>query len=150
MKKPGLWNGLLAAAMVLASQAAVAQANTGNKDLVLNAVSELFVKRDLTALDRYWDAGYIQHNPRMPNGTEFLRRFVSSLRPEARYEPGLVLEAGEFVAIHGRYLGFAEKPMIAVDIFRVRSGKLVEHWDVVQEEVPAEKAPSGNAMFPAR
>lgn len=34
--------------------------------------------------------------------------------------------------------------MVAVDIFRVQNGKLVEHWDVLQEEVPTV---SGNPMF---
>ena len=37
--------------------------------------------------------------------------------------------------------------MIAVDIFRMKDGKVVEHWDVMQEEVPAAKTASGNAMF---
>jgi predicted SnoaL-like aldol condensation-catalyzing enzyme len=27
--------------------------------------------------------------------------------------------------------------MVAVDIFRVKDGKVVEHWDVMQEEVSA-------------
>jgi len=26
---------------------------------------------------------------------------------------------------------------VAVDIFRVKDGKVAEHWDVMQEEVPA-------------
>jgi predicted SnoaL-like aldol condensation-catalyzing enzyme len=29
----------------------------------------------------------------------------------------------------------------------VVNGKLVEHWDVMQEEVPASKTASGNPMF---
>jgi predicted SnoaL-like aldol condensation-catalyzing enzyme len=37
--------------------------------------------------------------------------------------------------------------MVAVDIFRVVNGKLVEHWDVMQEEVPASVTASGNPMF---
>ena len=39
------------------------------------------------------------------------------------------------------------RPMVAVDIFRVKSGKVVEHWDVMQEEVPAVDTARGHAMF---
>jgi predicted SnoaL-like aldol condensation-catalyzing enzyme len=46
-----------------------------------------------------------------------------------------------------RYSGWAEKPLVAVDIFRVVDGALVEHWDVMQEEVPASATKSGNPMF---
>jgi len=38
--------------------------------------------------------------------------------------------------------------MIAVDIFRIENGKLAEHWDVMQEEVPPAISANGNAMFP--
>jgi predicted SnoaL-like aldol condensation-catalyzing enzyme len=37
--------------------------------------------------------------------------------------------------------------MVAVDIFRVEDGKVVEHWDVLQEEVPVETTVHGNPMF---
>ena len=37
--------------------------------------------------------------------------------------------------------------MVAVDIFRVTGGKVVEHWDVMQEEVPTADTASGHAMF---
>lgn len=37
--------------------------------------------------------------------------------------------------------------MIAVDIFRIKNGKVVEHWDVMQEEVLAANTASGNPMF---
>ena len=36
---------------------------------------------------------------------------------------------------------------VAVDIFRVNDGKVVEHWDVMQEEVAAVDTVSGHAMF---
>jgi len=39
------------------------------------------------------------------------------------------------------------KPMVAVDIFRLADGNLIEHWDVLQEEVPAQRSANGNGMF---
>ena len=54
---------------------------------------------------------------------------------------------GDLVMVHGRYTGWGPKPMVAVDIFRVKGGKVVEHWDVMQEEVRAADTASGNAMF---
>jgi len=42
------------------------------------------------------------------------------------------------------------KDMIAVDIFRLADGKIVGHWDVMQEEVPTTQAVNGNPMFPVR
>lgn len=49
--------------------------------------------------------------------------------------------------IHSRYAGVAPKPMLAFDIFRVANGKRVEHWDIMQEEVPIDKTLAGNPMF---
>ncbi len=45
--------------------------------------------------------------------------------------------------IHGRYTGWGPKPMVAVDIFHVEGGKLVEHWDVMQEEGSRQNQPKG-------
>ena len=55
---------------------------------------------------------------------------------------------GDYVMIHGRYTGWGPKPMFAVDIFRIQDGKLAEHWDVLQEEVPAGAAKSGVPCSP--
>ena len=67
-----------------------------------------------------------------------------ALPDDYKYEMAMVVAEGEYVMIHGRYTGWAPKPAVAVDIFRVVGGKLVEHWDVMQEEVPAGKTVSGN------
>ena len=119
-----------------------------NKELVRAAMTALFGKRDLSAIDKYWGKTYIQHNPHIPNGHEALKKIITGLGPNFKYEPGFAMEEGDFVMIHGRYIGWAEKPMLAIDVFKVKNGKLVEHWDVMQEEVPADKTASGNAMFP--
>ena len=39
------------------------------------------------------------------------------------------------------------EPQIVVDIFRVEGGKLVEHWDVLQNEVPVAAGVHGLSMF---
>ena len=39
----------------------------------------------------------------------------------------MIVAEGDLVMIHGRYTDWGPKPMVAVDIFRVVDGKLVEH-----------------------
>ena len=63
------------------------------------------------------------------------------------YKIGMVVAEGDLVMVHGRYVGWGPKPLVAVDIFKVIDGKVVEHWDVMQEEVPVDKTASGNPMF---
>lgn len=118
-----------------------------NKALVKKAITELFVKRDPTAMDRYWGPTYTQHNPGVANGVTDLPAIVKSLPANFKYEPGMMVADGDLVMVHGRYTGWGPKPMVAVDIFRVKNGRLVEHWDVLQEEVPAAQTKSGNPMF---
>ena len=118
-----------------------------NKELVIKAVTEVFINGDATALDKYWSENYVQHNPQIPNGREALKQMISG-GGKMKYEMGLVVADGDFVMVHARITGFGPKPLIAVDIFRVKEGKLAEHWDVLQEEVPAENTTSKNSMFP--
>ena len=121
-----------------------------NRELVKKAMTALFVDRDLSAIDKYMGKDYIQHNPTIANGHEGLKKIIAGLGANFKYQPGLVLADGEFVMIHGRYVGWGPEPMLATDIFRVKNGKLVEHWDVMQVEVPADETVSGNAMFPIK
>jgi predicted SnoaL-like aldol condensation-catalyzing enzyme len=118
-----------------------------NKELVQTAITEAFINRDKTAIDKYWSDQYIQHNPQVPNGREGLKQLFGLLGQEFKYDIGLIVADGDFVMVHGRYMGFGPKPLVAVDIFRVKDGKLAEHWDVLQEEVPPENTASKNPMF---
>lgn len=121
-----------------------------NSALISEYLNVVFNEKNLAKAEAYWAEDMIQHNPAMPNGLDVLRGFISSADPALAYEQGTIMEQGDLVMVHGRYTGWNGKNMIAVDIFRIENGKVVEHWDVMQEEVPAEKAVNGNAMFPIR
>jgi predicted SnoaL-like aldol condensation-catalyzing enzyme len=117
-----------------------------NKEIVLEVLKRAFVDRDATVVVEFFGANYKQHNPSIPEGPSAIAEMIPTLT-SLTYEPGMAVAEGDLVMVHGRYTGWGPKPMVAVDIFRVEDGKVVEHWDVLQEEVPAAKTASGNAMF---
>lgn len=119
-----------------------------NKQIALHALVGAFIDRDASVVDKHFAPDYIQHNPTIPNGPDAIRVLIPKLPKEFSYTPGMVVADGDIVMVHGRYLGWGPKPMIAVDIFRLKNGKVVEHWDVMQEEVPASESANGNPMFP--
>ena len=123
--------------------------NETNKALVLAGIKGVFIDRDPTVLDGFFSADYQQHNPQMPNGAAAIKAVLEKLPADFKYEPGLVVAEGDYVMIHGRYVGWGPKPMVAVDIFRVANGKIAEHWDVLQEEVLAAQSANGNSMLTA-
>ena len=135
----------LASAFALLTFAAPAVAQPSNKDFVVQAITELFINGDVTAIDRYWAEDYIQRNPMFPSGSAVIREAFSNMPEGFKYEIGMVIAEGDLVAIHGRYAGLGPKPLIVVDIFRVENSKIAEHWDVMQEEVL--DTASGNPMF---
>lgn len=114
-----------------------------NKALVQEAMVALFQRRDASAVERFYAANYIQHNPNIPQGREALQELVANLSDAVYYEPGLMVAEGDLVAIHGRIRGWADAPQVVVDLFRIEDGKLAEHWDVLQNEA----AVGGIAMF---
>jgi len=118
-----------------------------NKALVLEGIKGVFINRDPTVLDCLFSDDYKQHNPQITNGTAPIKALLGNLPADFRYEPGLVVAEADYVTIHGRYFGWGPKPMVAVDIFRVANGKIAEHWDVMQEEVPAAQSANGNGML---
>ncbi|MGW2692663.1 nuclear transport factor 2 family protein [Streptomyces sp. NPDC001296] len=121
-----------------------------NKAVVLEFLTTAFSSKDFTALDRYLHPDYIQHNPFIPPAKAGLRGFIAGLPDATRYEPGAIIAEGDLVMVHGRYSGAAETPLVGIDIFRFEDGLVAEHWDVLQDEVPASDTVAGNPMFTPR
>ncbi|WP_413471681.1 nuclear transport factor 2 family protein [Streptomyces sp. MB09-02B] len=97
----------------------------------------------MSAIDRYWGPEYHQHNPNVPDGVEGVK---AGLGGYFQQFPALAVSRKRVVAVHSHY-GNApgERGQAVVDLFRVRNGKIVEHWDAVQD-VP-ETSANDNTMF---
>ena len=116
-----------------------------NKALVLEAFDALFNRRDLEAAERYWSSEYIQHSAALGPGRDGLFALVRSVH--RRYESALAVAEGEYVVVHGRFSGGGRPTKIVVDILRIVDGRIVEHWDVMQDEVTRPESKSGLPMF---
>jgi predicted SnoaL-like aldol condensation-catalyzing enzyme len=119
-----------------------------NKAFVLEAFDTLFNKRDYAAAERFWSPDYIQHSAHIPPGREGLFNLIKAVPDTLRYEKALIVAEGDYVLLHGRFSGMGTPAnWIVVDILRLESGKLAEHWDVIQDEATKESSKSGLPMF---
>jgi predicted SnoaL-like aldol condensation-catalyzing enzyme len=87
---------------------------------------------------------YIQHNLAAADGLAGLGALLKQLPPDsAKVNTVRAFSDGDFVFTHSDYNFFG--PKIGFDIFRFEDGKIVEHWDNLQETAPAN--PSGHTMI---
>src|ERR1700704_2453325 len=106
-----------------------------NKALVLEAFDTLFNKRDYVAAERFWSDRYIQHSAHIAPGRDGLFNLVRTSPDTLKYENQFIVAEGDYVIAHGRFSGNGRAAAwIAADIVRIEKDKLVEHWDVLQDE----------------
>ena len=87
---------------------------------------------------------YIQHNLGVADGLEGFGAVLAQLPPgSARVNTVRVFEDGDFVVAHTDYDFFG--PKIGFDVFRFEDGRIVEHWDNLQETAP--RNPGGRTMI---
>src|SRR4029450_3414416 len=88
-----------------------------SKAIALKAIRGVFIERDARVVQELFAPDFLQPNPTTPSGRDAIGALVGSLPEGFRYEPGMVVAEGSIVMIHGRYVGWAPEPMVAVDIF---------------------------------
>ena len=134
---------------VSAAHAADAATEEANKKTVLEFYEAGLNQKDFDAAAKFFGPRYIQHNPMAPDGPEGFKGLVNFLRekfPDSRSEIKRSFAEGDYVILHVHSVREqGSRGRAIVDIFRLEDGKIVEHWDVVQE-IP-EKAANANGMF---
>ena len=131
--------------------ATAAVQTAANKKNAVDFYNQFFNQHDLSAAERYISpTTYIQHNPHVPNGRDaFVKTFegIFKQNPQRQSTIKAAIAEGDLVALHVfSTTNLQDRGSAIVDIFRFdASGKIVEHWDVIQP-VP-EKTASGNGMF---
>ena len=92
---------------------------------------------------------YTQHNPGAPDGPAAFIGYARSVRerfPDVHLEIIRTIAEGDLVVTHSHFtLGPTDRGRAVADIWRLEEGRIVEHWDVIQE-IPEQSA-NANTMF---
>jgi len=150
---PARWFAVVVLAAALAAPANAAAPNAAqlesNKKAAVAFYEAAINQKNYEAAVKYLGAHYKQHNPTAADGAEGLKGFIDFLKsryPTQKGEIKRVIADGDLVVLHVHSTRGDNTPGRAiVDIFRLENGKVVEHWDVIQD-IP-EKPANSNGMF---
>lgn len=125
------------------------QAKTAKNRAAFLQFAELYYGQHKTreAFERFVAEDYIQHNPNAKDGREAAIAYLATLmsKPTVSMEVRRILVDGDYAVVHLIGRQGPEDPGHAImNIFRMKDGIIVEHWDVMQK-VPAATA-SGRPM----
>jgi predicted ester cyclase len=122
-----------------------------NKQIVSEFITALFTDGDFTAVDRYLDPSFRNHDipmPGLPDGPEGMRTAAEMFRkafPDWRSDLRHLIAEDDLVAehftAHGTHRGsvMGESPtdcevvLHGMQIFRISDGKIVERWGVLDQ-----------------
>src|SRR5260370_26260094 len=93
--------------------------------------------RPKEAFAQYAAPDFVEHSADSAGGTaqstiDFLTGLIKK-SPQPKWEIVRVIADGDMVFLHVRFTpAKGATPVVVGEIFRVRNGKLVEHWDIIQ------------------
>ncbi|MFM6931684.1 MAG: nuclear transport factor 2 family protein [Novosphingobium sp.] len=120
-----------------------------NRGIIEDFARLFYVERDVRqAFETYVAPDYVQHNPGVPDGRDAAIALLQPMFSDRNhsFEVRKIIVDGDLAAIH-----ILAKPDPAArgaavaDFYRLKDGKIVEHWDVIQP-LP-EKSANAHPMF---
>ena len=123
--------------------------NKSNKEIVLSFYQEVVGKRNTELAKEIIAEDYIQHNPMVKTGLSGVLEAIEYLKQipikESSESPlKRIIGEDEYVAVH-LFVEVGNVKQVVMDLFRVKGGKLVEHWDAIEIVKPETK--NGNSMI---
>lgn len=111
-------------------------ATEANRRVIGQFVHVFYEERDVRrAFEQFVVPDYVQHNPNIADGREAAIAALTPLfsRRDVELQVRNVIVDGDYAVV----LIFAREPSsprgsAVADIFRLSSGKIVEHWDILQ------------------
>ena len=129
-----------------------------SKKIVESFVKDVLMGQNPDKLASYFDNGkYIQHNASIADGLSGLGQALESMAKNGLvmkyHKIHKILGSGDFVlSISEGEFGKADSkgnaPKVAFyDLFRVKNGKIAEHWDIIEPILSEDKAQNRNTKF---
>ena len=141
---------LCLAALAVATPALARGSETErNRKVIEDFARTFYEKRDVeTAFKAHVVADYVQHNPGIADGRQAAIDALKPMfsRPGAQFDVKRIVVDGQYAVIHLFGRGDpATRGAAVADIYRLKDGKIVEHWDILQP-LP-EKSANPHPMF---
>ena len=122
-----------------------------NRNLVRDLIETGLIERNFDRLEQFIDDDYVEHNPGMRDGLAGLSAMFAQHASEG--ENGLRYDRLHRVLAEGNFVltvceGYQNNQHTSFfDLFRIASGKIVEHWDTTEAIPPRSEWKNDNGKF---
>jgi predicted SnoaL-like aldol condensation-catalyzing enzyme len=134
---------ILALSGLPARAAGRASLTEANRPIITHFADLFYTEKKVgEAFAAYVAPDYVQHNPGIADGREAAVAALTPMfaKPDQVFKIEKILVDGDMAVIHLRVAATAiPRGASVVDMYRLKGGKVVEHWDVIQV-VPASAA----------